>query len=74
MFLNGVFFLDVSPSFLAQAKLMEKRILRKLTAWTAVSTSAVFANFWAYWGINENFHEGWYSVSFWGNVLMMFGQ
>lgn len=53
---------------------MEKLKRDKVIAWIAVSISAIFANFWAYWGINENFHEGWYFPSFWNNVLLMFGQ
>lgn len=53
---------------------MEKLKRQKLIIWIAISLSAVFANFWAYWGINENFHEGWYCVSFWDNVLLMFVQ
>jgi hypothetical protein len=53
---------------------MEKLKRRKLITWTAVGISASFANFLAYWGINENFHEGWYHIGFWDNVLMMFGQ
>ena len=51
-----------------------ERKRKKVIAWIAIGLSAIFANFWAYWGINENFHEGWYSVSFWDNILMMFGQ
>jgi hypothetical protein len=47
---------------------------QKTFAWIAIISSAVFANLWAYWGIIENFHEGWYMESFWKNVLMMFGQ
>jgi len=47
---------------------------KKTLAWIAVGTSAVFANLWAFWGINENFHEGWYSDNLWSNVLMMVGQ
>jgi hypothetical protein len=53
---------------------MEKPKRKKLIGWIAVGISAVFANLWAFWGINENFHEGWYFRSFWDNVLMMFGQ
>lgn len=47
---------------------------KRTIGWVAVSISAIFANIWAYWGINENFHEGWYFISFWNNVLLMFGQ
>ncbi len=47
---------------------------QKALFWIAVSISAVFANLWAFWGIMENFHEGWYFVSIWDNLTMMFGQ
>ncbi len=47
---------------------------RPVIAWIAIGISAIFANFWTFWGINENFHEGWYLVSFWKNVTLMFGQ
>jgi hypothetical protein len=47
---------------------------KNIIAWISIGISALFANFWAFWGINENFHEGWYYVRFWDNVLMMFGQ
>lgn len=53
---------------------MEKLKRQRIIIWIAISISAVFANFWAYWGINENFHEGWYFVNFGDNVLLMFGQ
>ncbi len=29
---------------------------------------------WAFWGIIENFHEGWYYESFWKNIGLMFIQ
>ena len=53
-------------------KLTENK--KRIIGWIAVSISAIFANLWAYWGINENFHEGWYNINHWDNVLMMFGQ
>ncbi|MFA7228479.1 MAG: hypothetical protein WC061_05540 [Melioribacteraceae bacterium] len=53
---------------------MEKEKKRKIIGWIAVSISAFFANAWAFWGIIENFHEGWYFANFFDNVLMMFGQ
>lgn len=53
---------------------MEFSKRQKIIIWIAILTSSVFANLWAYWGINENFHEGWYYISFWDNVLLMFGQ
>lgn len=42
--------------------------------WIAIIVSAFFANAWAFWGIMENFHEGWYHPHFWDNIKMMFGQ
>ncbi|PKL82305.1 MAG: DUF1566 domain-containing protein [Ignavibacteriae bacterium HGW-Ignavibacteriae-3] len=53
---------------------MEKEKKQKIIAWIAVSISAVFANLWAFWGIIENFHEGWYFQSFWQNIFLMFIQ
>ncbi|MDR3714065.1 MAG: hypothetical protein P4L51_14695, partial [Puia sp.] len=42
--------------------------------WIAVSISTALACFWALWGINENFHEGWYFDSVWRNVGLMMVQ
>lgn len=53
---------------------MNNPFRKNTLAWVAVFISALFANLWAYWGINENFHEGWYFERFWDNVAMMFGQ
>jgi hypothetical protein len=49
---------------------MRNRIL----GWVAVSISTVLACFWALWGINENFHEGWYFDSIWRNIGLMMVQ
>src|SRR5579863_3624881 len=32
----------------------------QILGWTAVSISVAFACLLAFWGSNENFHEGWY--------------
>ena len=53
---------------------MKREKTKKILAWIAVVISALFANLWAFWGIIENFHEGWYFKSFFQNVTMMFGQ
>lgn len=45
-----------------------------LLGWTAVSVSVLFTSLWAFWGIIENFHEGWYSYSLWNNLALMIGQ
>jgi hypothetical protein len=33
--------------------------------------STLAASFWAFWGILENFHEGWYGSSLWQNLAMV---
>jgi hypothetical protein len=39
-----------------------------------VGVSTAITCFWAYWGILENFHEGWYSESLLSNVGLMLVQ
>ena len=39
--------------------------------WLAVALSTVVTCFWAFWGIVENFHEGWYHTSLLANVGLM---
>jgi hypothetical protein len=46
---------------------MKKNIL----GWLAVSFSLVISCLWAYWGIGENFHEGWHAPSLKENLLAM---
>ena len=54
---------------------MKKDFIKdQILGWTAVGSSAVFACGWAFWGIIENFHEGWYFESLWANLGMMFVQ
>lgn len=47
---------------------------RQMAGWAAVSISTLVACFWAFWGSNENFHEGWFSPSVWQNIGLMFAQ
>jgi hypothetical protein len=47
---------------------------RQITGWIAVAFSIVITCVWAFWGIIENFHEGWYYESFLSNVGLMFVQ
>lgn len=47
---------------------------RHIVGWIAVSISIVIASFWSYWGIVENFHEGWYSTLLYENLGMLFFQ
>jgi uncharacterized Ntn-hydrolase superfamily protein len=44
---------------------------KEALGWTAVALSTLVASFWAWWGITENFHEGWYYTSFFQNVGWM---
>jgi hypothetical protein len=47
---------------------------RQITGWITVAFSIVITCVWAFWGIIENFHEGWYYESFLSNVGLMFVQ
>ena len=47
---------------------------RRLLGWLAVALSTSIASFWAFWGIIENFHEGWFHESLLLNVELMFLQ
>ena len=44
---------------------------RQGLGWSAVGLSTLIACFWAFWGIIENFHEGWYCPSVWMNLRLM---
>ena len=48
--------------------------LRLICGWSAVAFSTGLACFWAFWGIIENFHEGWYGDSVLGNLGLMLVQ
>jgi len=45
-----------------------------IIGWIAVGLSTIVTCFWAFWGIIENFHEGWYSESLLSNLGLMFAQ
>ena len=47
---------------------------RQVVGWIAVGLSTAITCFWAFWGIIENFHEGWYYESWLSNVGLMFAQ
>ena len=47
---------------------------RKVVGWIAVAFSIVITCVWAFWGIIENFHEGWYYESLLSNAGLMFVQ
>ena len=46
----------------------------QILGWTAVGLSTIITSFWAFWGIIENFHEGWYFESLLSNLGLMFAQ
>ena len=43
-------------------------IIRSVIGWCAVVLGVSISCFWAFWGINELFHEGWWATSFLGNL------
>jgi hypothetical protein len=47
---------------------------KRLFGYSAVGVTIFFSSIWAFWGIVENFHEGWYSTSIWENLFMLFFQ
>jgi hypothetical protein len=47
---------------------------RQIAGWVAVGLSTAITCVWAFWGIVENFHEGWYYESLLSNVGLMFVQ
>jgi hypothetical protein len=54
---------------------MAKQLNSRQTAgWIAVGISIAITCLWAFWGIIENFHEGWYYESLLPNLGLMFAQ
>jgi hypothetical protein len=53
---------------------MEQVDRRQIVGWVAVALSTTITCFWAFWGIIENFHEGWYYKSLLSNVGLMLTQ
>jgi hypothetical protein len=47
---------------------------RQVAGWIAVGISTIITCFWTFWGIIENFHEGWYYESWFSNIGLMFVQ
>jgi len=52
----------------------KKRDKCQIVGWIAVGISIAITCFWAFWGIIENFHEGWYYESMLMNMGLMFTQ
>jgi len=51
--------------------LMKRTDKRQIAGWIGVSLSTLITCFWAFWGIVENFHEGWYFESLLSNLGLM---
>lgn len=51
----------------------DERIMKAANAvgWTAVVLVTLASSFWAFWGINEAFHEGWCKPQLWMRVLQV---
>jgi hypothetical protein len=47
---------------------------RQIVGWIAVVISTIITCIWAFWGISETFHEGWYYTSLLSNLGLMFTQ
>lgn len=54
--------------------LLENEKRRQIVGWIAVVFSTAVTSFWAFWGIIENFHEGWYYDAWLSNVGLMLVQ
>jgi len=54
--------------------MMKRLNRRQLAGWLALGVSTLVTCFWAFWGIVENFHEGWYFESLLSNLGLMFVQ
>ncbi len=42
-----------------------------ILGWVAVIFSTAITTFWSFWGIIENFHEGWFHTTFFENIKLM---
>ena len=52
--------------------LMKPSIMRNavVLGWIAVGLSTAMSSLWAFWGVYESFHEGWYFTSFTQNLVL----
>jgi hypothetical protein len=55
-------------------KIQRNDAKQQIVGGIAVGISTLITSFWAFWGIIENFHEGWYYESWVSNVGLMFAQ
>ena len=54
--------------------MMKRLNRRQLAGWLALGLSTLVTCFWAFWGIIENFHEGWYFESLLSNLGLLLVQ
>lgn len=66
--------MTVSDNGTRQNSLKSHWTRRRLFGWLAVALSTSIASFWAFWGIIENFHEGWFHESLLLNTGLMIVQ
>lgn len=60
---------------ISQSPKIHKTMRAKIIfTWIAIAITCIFSCFWAFWGIIENFHEGWYYKSLTMNIGMMLFQ
>jgi hypothetical protein len=65
---------EVSNEYFVKKSAMKQPDKRQIVGWIAVGLSTAITCFWAFWGIIETFHEGWYYESLLSNVGLMFVQ
>lgn len=65
---------ETAPAKLQNKGAMRQRDKRQVVGWVAVGFSIIVTCFWAFWGIIENFHEGWFYESLLSNVGLMLAQ
>jgi len=53
---------------------MTRLSTRQIVGWLAVTLSVAISSFWSFWGIIENFHEGWFHESMLLNIGLTFLQ
>ena len=47
---------------------------RRIVGWLTIAVVCLVTGFWTWWGIIENFHEGWYHPSLAHNILLLLVQ
>lgn len=48
--------------------------MQKFLGWISLLLMFGISCFWAFWGVMENFHEGWYYTTLTENIMLMFVQ